>query len=1293
MTPSIADLRARLRALTAHDERRLGRRLDRLVRPGDGPPDAALQELAREVEAAEQRLARRLASVPALAYPAALPITERRDELLSAIRDHPVVVVAGETGSGKSTQLPKLCLEAGRGVRGMVGHTQPRRLAARAIATRVAEEIGAELGTTVGYTVRFTDRASEATLVKVMTDGILLAETQRDRLLARYDTLILDEAHERSLNVDFLLGYVKQLLPRRPDLKVIITSATIDTERFAEHFGGAPVIEVSGRTYPVEVRYRPYGIDPGDDRDQTLAICDAVVELAGEGPGDVLVFLSGEREIHDTAGALRRLDLAGTEILPLYARLPSAEQQRIFQPHAGRRVVLATNVAETSLTVPGIRYVVDAGTARVSRYSRRLRVQRLPIEPISQASADQRAGRCGRVAPGICIRLYAEDDLAARPPFTEPEILRTNLASVILQMAALDLGEIAAFPFLDAPDARAVKDGVALLEELDAFDPGAQGTRHRLTTLGRRLAQLPLDPRLGRMVLEAERTGCVREVIVIAAALSIQDPRERPATAAAAADELHARFADEGSDFLSFLRLWDHLRAQQQALSANQFRKMCRAEHLNHLRVREWQDITSQLRQVVAAMGIHGGRVPAEPDQIHRALLAGLLSHIGMREGTTREYRGARDARFVIARGSVLARKPPRWVMAAELVETNRLWARTTARIRPEWAEPLAGHLLRRTYGEPRWDARRGAAMVTEKASLYGLPIVAGRPVPLARVDPAGARELFIRHALVDGDWEAPHPFLRHNRQLLDEVRSLVERTRRPDLVVDDEALAAFYAERIPADAVSGRQFDAWWKRRRAADPDLLTLTRDQLLDPQAGAAAAADFPDRWRQGDLELALTYELDPGSPTDGVTVHVPVAVLDRVGAAGFDWQVPGLRRELVTALLRSLPKPLRRHVSPVADHARAFLAATSPDDGPLLEALARSVAREAATPVPPDSFALDRVPDHLRVSFSVEDDAGRVLAVGKDLDQLQARLRARVREAIAESAADVERTDLRAWTIGTLPRTVETARSGHTVRGYPSLVDEGDHVAVLVLASRADQDRAMPAGTRRLLLLTLPSPRKALAGAVTNELALAMARVGLHGGGQLLDDCAACAVDELVAAHGGPAWDEEGFRALQAALRHRVTPAALAVLDDVGRIVVAWAAIEARLERLTAPSVQASVADVRAHLGRLVHPGFVTATGASRLPDVARYLQAIERRLDRLAGDVARDQQRMRSARSLEQAYQQCRAALPADRRADAEHVRWMLEELRVSLFAQVLGTAFPVSEQRVRRELDRITAAG
>jgi ATP-dependent helicase HrpA len=1178
----------------------------------------------------------------------------------------------------------------------MIGHTQPRRLAARTVAERIAAELRTPLGQTVGYQVRFTDRVGTDTQVKLMTDGILLAELARDRTLRRYDTIVLDEAHERSLNVDFLLGYLARLLPRRPDLKLIITSATIDPERFSRHFGGAPIVEVSGRTYPVEVRYRPLGEDPDDDRDQTQGILDAVDELCREGPGDILVFLSGEREIRDTADALRGHSFprspGGVEVLPLYARLAAADQHRVFRAHPGRRVVLATNVAETSLTVPGIRYVVDPGTARISRYSHRSKVQRLPIEPVSQASANQRKGRCGRTSDGICIRLYSEEDFAGRPEFTEPEILRTNLASVILQMTSLRLGDVAAFPFIDPPDARSVKAGVDLLGELGALDGGG-----RLTPVGRQLAQVPADPRLARMLLEAGRLGCAREVLVIVAALSIQDPRERPADRQERADELHRRFADKDSDFLSWLNLWRYLHERQAELSSNQFRKLCKAELLNYLRVREWQDLHGQLRAVARDLGIRLNRAEAEPDadRIHTALLAGLLSHIGLRQGDSREYLGARGARFAIFPGSALARKPPQWVMAAELVETSRLWGREAARIQPEWAEELAAHLVKRTYAEPHWSRSRGAVMATERVTLYGVPIVAGRQVNYGRVDPPVARELFLRHALVEGDWETSHDFFARNRRLLAEVEELEHRARRRDILVDDHTLFDFYDQRVPDEVVSARHFDAWWKRARQDQPDLLDFERSMLIGDAAGAADAGAYPDTWDQGGHRLRLTYQFEPGSDADGVTVHVPLAVLNQIEEDGFDWQVPGLRQELVTELIRSLPKAIRRSFIPAPDWAAAALGRIGPDDGPLREALARELERAGRVEVPPDAFDLAKVPGHLRMTFRVVDRRGRgparVVGEGKDLETLKQRLAPRMRAALAAAAPGLERDRVRGWDLGTLPRVVEERRGGRLVRGYPALVDEPGGVAARVLESEAEQAAAMWAGTRRLLLEAIPSPVRFVLGRQTNQAKLTLSRYRHGSATDLFADCLAAAADDLMAANGGPAWDEAGFRRLLDAVRGELAAATLDVVSGVERVLALAGRVEARLAELANPAFAPAAADLRAQLDDLVYPGWVTATGRRRLADVHRYLRAMVQRLERLPGDLARDADRMESVARVTAAWRQALDRLPAGRPDPAlAEVRWTIEELRVSYFAQSLGTPAPVSEKRVLRAIEQLS---
>jgi ATP-dependent helicase HrpA len=1283
MGSSLSEVRSRLPELMLRDQHRLRRRLDgvRGVRD-DAARERLLAKVTDDVEAAERRVALRRDAMPEVTYPEALPVSRRKDEIRDAIAKNQVVIVAGETGSGKTTQLPKICLELGLGVKGQIGHTQPRRLAARTVAERIAEELNTPLGEAVGYQVRFTDHSGDRTLVKVMTDGILLNELARDRMLRRYDTLIIDEAHERSLNIDFILGYLKRLLPRRPDLKVIITSATIDPERFSRHFADAPIIEVSGRTYPVEVRYRP--ID--EDDDQTQAILDAVDELALEPPGDVLVFLSGEREIRDTADALEKQKLRNTEILPLYARLSAAEQHRVFQQHRGRRIVLATNVAETSLTVPGIKYVVDPGTARISRYSHRTKVQRLPIEPVSQASANQRKGRCGRVSEGVCIRLYSEEDFLARPEFTDAEILRTNLASVILQMTDLGLGDILDFPFIDPPDRRNVKDGVNLLQELGALD------QDRLTPLGRKLAQLPVDPRLARMVLEADRNGCAREVMVIASALSIQDPRERPADKRQAADEKHARFADKESDFLAYLNLWEYVRERQKELSGNQFRRLCKQEYLHYLRIREWQDIFGQLRQVAKDLGITPNTVPADPQRVHVSLLAGLLSHIGVLDETKkdkdgrrgpREYDGARSARFALFPASALAKKPPRWVMAAELVETSRLWARMAARIEPEWVEPLAGHLVKRTYSEPHWEKNQGAVMAYEKVTLYGVPIVAERKVNYARIDPELCRDLFIRHALVDGDWDSHHRFLRDNRRLLEEAEELEHRARRRDIVVDDEALFAFYDERLPAEAVSGRHFDAWWKKARRETPDLLTFSTSMLVNDTAGEVRHTDYPDTWQVDGQRLPLSYQFEPGADADGVTVRIPLPVLNQVDADGFDWQIPGLRQDLVTELIRSLPKRLRVNFVPAPDVARRVLARITPESGPLLDALSSELRAMTGVEVPREAWDLSRVPDHLKITYRVV-DRGRTLAEGKDLADLKRRLAPKVSATLARASDAIERQGLRTWDFGALPRVHEQGR----VKAYPALVDEGDSVAIRTFATEAEQQRAMWRGTRRLVLLGSPSPARLLQSGLSNQAKLVLSNTPHGSVAALIDDCVTCAADRLIADAGGPAWDEAGFTRLKDHVRAELSDTASVVFAHAQRILAAAHQVEARMKAVDSPTLASSLADVRAQLSRLVFPGFLTAAGARRLPDVLRYLRAVDRRLERLPDDPYRDRERMAQIQQVEARYVRTRDAHPANPKI--REVRWMLEELRVSLFAQQLGTAYPISEKRILKALDQAT---
>ncbi|WP_245713976.1 ATP-dependent RNA helicase HrpA [Nocardia vaccinii] len=1685
------ELRTRLAELSIRDEHRLRRRLDK-ARGGD------LADIENEITAAEGRIAARRAAVPQIRYPEQLPVSARRDDIAAAIAAHQVVVIAGETGSGKTTQIPKICLELGRGIRGTIGHTQPRRLAARTVAERIAEELGTELGDVVGYTVRFTDQASDRTLVKLMTDGILLAEIQRDRMLRRYDTIIIDEAHERSLNIDFLLGYLKQLLPKRPDLKVVITSATIDPDLFARHFGtqapaeqsgtasigpdtsagtidvqpaeaatpavgmgsdstaqqtdrpetellnirasqssvtptngdgadsaddataiagdaarpdsdsaarqarqrasespsaeesqlrrnddaasggarvdggskgsgsapgepwphpeagrsirqvpspgataaapvesgngtglsgapaessatvltAAPIVEVSGRSFPVEVRYRPLSLempvtsedlDDEDteivDRDPTDAIGDAVRELLTEGDGDILVFLSGEREIRDAADTLRDMRLPRTEILPLYARLSAAEQHRVFEPHTGRRVVLATNVAETSLTVPGIRYVIDPGTARISRYSLRTKVQRLPIEPISQASARQRSGRCGRVADGIAIRLYSEEDFESRPKFTEPEILRTNLAAVILQMTALGLGDIESFPFVEPPDSRAIRDGVALLEELGALTRrddrdragAASGRALALTPIGREMAQIPVDPRMARMLVEAQRGGCLSEVLVIVAALSIQDVRERPVEHQQAADAQHARFTVEGSDFLSYLRLWDYLREQRKALSTNQFRRMCRDEFLHYLRIREWQDLHGQLRTITRGLGWYpdaesedaatvsgergrelrgagasdrhrGSRTPEsgngsgarrsrsgtgssarhrvspapdlaagndreprsgnsrpanadtqpggssgstssgystdnerssdsaestrmgrgpqrpgkagrdndsrsgagksasrdgaqrdaetrgrleapgdhgrrdndaegsgrrgrsggkresgrersgvqragradilaanapEPDglpwdvtSIHQALLAGMLSHIGVREAETREFLGARNAKFMIFPGSSLAKKPPRWVMAAELVETSRLWGRTAARIEPEWAERLAGDLVKRTYSEPHWSAKRGAAAAYERVTLYGIPLVVQRRVEFGRIDPELSRELFIRHALVQGEWQTRHEFFARNRELLEDVADLEHRARRRDILVDDQVLFDFYDERIPADVVSVRHFDSWWRTQRRKEPNLLDFTASTVVNDDAAVLDPAAYPDGWRQGELSFPLTYQFEPGQADDGVTAHIPVAQLAHVRAVGFDWLVPGMREELAAAWIKTLPKHLRRSVVPAPDFARAALAQLTPRAEPLRTGLARELSRLGSVTVRPADLNPAALPDHLRMTFAATAPDGTIVDRDKDLAALKTRLADQVSKSVARATAAAERPASTVWTsesLGALPPTVRREVGGQTITGYPALVPEGTGVAVRVLASPAAQAAAMRTGTRVLLLNQLPASARAATAGLSPADRLALSQNPSGSLDALIEDCRACAADELVAENGGPVRGPEEFKALV----ERIRPQFGAAVARIVRLVVPVLTQAHHVRGALASTADREIAeDVRHQLDDLVFAGFVTEFGSARLRELPRYLQAAVLRLEALPASATRDRQGMAELDRVHAAYQRLLDALPEARRTgrDVTEIWWMIEELRVSLFAQQLGTPYPVSAKRIERAITAVRTA-
>lgn len=1301
-----------------------------------------------------------------ITYPEALPVSSRRADILKAVRENQVVVIAGETGSGKTTQLPKMLIELGLAEQGMIGHTQPRRLAARTVAERIAEEMGTQIGDEVGFHVRFTGEVSRNTKLKVMTDGILLAEIQRDRLLKRYSAIIIDEAHERSLNIDFLLGYLKQIMPRRPELKIIITSATIDPERFAAHFGTplpsgeiepAPIIEVSGRTFPVELRYRPLQAEAEldaenadensleEERDPLDAVTDAVKELSREAPGDILIFFSGEREIRDAAEALRALVASNQrmpryEVLPLFARLSLAEQHRVFHPGGAPRIILATNVAETSLTVPGIKYVIDTGTARISRYSHRTKVQRLPIERVSQASANQRSGRCGRVSEGIAIRLYSEPDYQARPEFTDPEILRTNLASVILQMISMGVvssaTEVAQFPFVQPPESRAITDGVNLLRELGALESNKAA---KLTDIGRKLAQLPLDVRLGRMIVESADRGVAKELMVLAAGLSIQDPRERPSEETGQREravQMHKRFADEKSDFIALLNLWAYLQEQQKQLSSSAFRRLCKSEFINYLRVREWQDLFTQLRQLAKPLGITVAAAPIDPagneDQVHKSLLAGLLGHIGLYDERKRDYLGARGTRFAIFPGSGLFKKSPTWVMSAELVETSRLWARVNAAIAPEWVEEVAPHLLKRTHSEPHWSKRTGSVMGYEKVTLFGLPIIPRRQFHYWRVDPDLARELFIRHALVEGDWRTHHKFFAKNQALLEEVEELETRMRRHDLRISDDDLFAFYDARVGAQVYSERHFDRWWKKARATDPALLDFDPEALL-ADGGELDETLFPTTWQLGSIHLPLSYEYNPaaaGSEGDGVSLSVPVVFLNQLDPARFAWLIPGLRHELITALIRSMPKSIRKNFVPAPDVAAKALEMLNADFDPSADDLAESLAlvlrRLRGMVVDPAVFDFATLPPHLRFGFTITDASGKVLGQGDDLAALQYKFAAANRTALASGvnspgagnpgkpgkpvAAASQRKKAQAsaatgawdqkaletWpqlepsgqTLGdTLPAKVTTTVMGQQITAYPGLIDNGTTVDLTVFRSEAERDAAHRSGVIRLLMLRLPPAAKFVISHLNNAEKLVFTQ-NPHGSiDKLIADCTMAAVDQLVPQK--LPMNRAGFEALFEAVRAEQIDTIFTITAIVAKVFGASTRINKDLKSTKSLAMFAAVTDIRSQLEQLIYPGFIAATGAANLMRLPRYVAGIEKRLEKLrAGAVTRDSQALVVIQKLEDEYDSALEKVPQGARVPAmlAQVKWMLEEMRISLFAQELGTAYSVSEKRIRKAM-------
>lgn len=1353
-----------------------------------------------------------------ISFPPALPVSERRENIKKAIAENQVVIIAGETGSGKTTQIPKMCLELGLGETGLIGHTQPRRLAARSVAERIAEELGQNIGQTVGYQVRFTSEVGEHSAIKLMTDGILLAEIQNDPLLKKYSTIIIDEAHERSLNIDFILGYLKRIMGQRSDLKIIITSATIDPERFARHFSPSfvpgvgivddslsakekeiaeatlpddapPIIEVSGRTYPVEIRYRPLNVptegedndaDDGledEDRDPIEGILDAIRELAAEDPGDILIFFSGEREIRDAQDAIEDMirstrRLPHYEVLPLFGRLSMQEQTQVFRPGSRPRIVLATNVAETSLTVPGIKYVIDTGTARISRYSSRTKVQRLPIERISQASANQRSGRCGRVSDGIAIRLYSEEDFLSRPEFTDPEILRTNLAAVILQMTSIGvvkaISDIERFPFVQPPETRAINDGVNLLRELGALRQKnfQQATRRRrspatpLTGVGRKMAALPVDPRLARMIVEADQRGCAKEMMVLAAALTVQDPRERPTEHRAEADTQHARFKDEKSDFSSYLLLWNFINEKQQELSSSQFRKLCHREFLNFLRVREWQDLYAQLAEIgrSARISVSRGRdinPAAHEVDLHKSLLSGLLSHIGLKDERARhEYMGARGTRFQIFPGSGLFKKNPEWIVSAELVETSRLWARVNAEVEPEWIEEVGPHLVKKQYSDPHWSSAQGSVMAHEKVTLFGVPVIADRRVQYWRIDPQAAREMFIRSALVEGDWRTHHKFFERNQRALAEVEELEARLRRRDLRVDDQTLFDFYDARLPENIYSERHFDRWWKEERTKNEHLLDFNPDHLIDEEAADYDESLFPRTWTihtgSGELTLDLRYEFAPSvsiggvrsseTKADGIAVQVPILFLNQLEQAPFEWMIPGLRTELITALIKSLPKQLRKNFVPAPDVAQAAVAKLnaefSPAEDNLLESLALVLRRLRGIVVDPAAFNWDHVPEYLRFTFQVRNPHNKILGEGRDIELLKTQLHSHIRSALAASlgaSPDTfaamnkmaqrqqssaqrggdqskgqrqalagktvttghasaaahgvrEQSGLTDWPAQELPRKIERVIATQKVAGFPALFDEGKTVGIRIFPTEAEAARSQRRGVIRLLHLKVPSPIRYVSDHLSNREKIVFTQ-NPHGSiDSLISDCTVAAVDMLTPAQAPFTHDE--FEKVFQQVRAELIESVFQVTKLVADILAEASAVQKKIKKSTSLSVIHAMQDMKAQLDHLIYPGFVAQTGYSQLIHLPRYLKAITQRIEKLGPQVHRDNQLMIAVQELEDEYDSALKSLPQGTEVsdELEHVGWMIEELRVSFFAQELGTAYTVSEKRIRKAL-------
>jgi ATP-dependent helicase HrpA len=1298
------------------------------------------QNILKSIQDKQQKIK----NLPKITYPDGLPISDNAAHISATIKANQVVIIAGETGSGKTTQIPKICLELGRGVDGLIGHTQPRRIAARTVATRIAEELGTTLGEQVGYKVRFNDQVSSRSYIKLMTDGILLAEMQKDRLLRQYDTIIIDEAHERSLNIDFILGYLRQILPKRPDLKVIVTSATIDPQRFANHFSDksgkpAPVIEVSGRTYPVEMRYRPLNessqqTDNDEDqfsstdgsyegKDIISGILDAVDELSqigsgSEGQGDILIFLNGEREIRDTALALTKANLRHTQILPLYARLTISEQNRIFKPHTGRNIVLATNVAETSLTVPGIKYVIDPGTARISRYSYRTKVQRLPIEPVSQASANQRAGRCGRVSSGICIRLYSEDDYLNRPEFTDPEILRTNLATVILQMLALDLGEIGNFPFVEPPDNRNINDGVKLLEELAAVDNTVDSNNNhtKLTKSGRLLSKFAIDPRLAKMVLTAIDLGCIEQALIIVSALSIQDPRERPHEKQQAADEKHNRFKDKHSDFISLLNLWQYVNEQQKNLSQNHFRKLCQREFLSYVRLREWQDIISQLKLTLKDQKIpltsvdyqfslaaasndtnqikQEANIPACLVTVHQALLSGLLSHLGQQD-ENREFKGARGSKFFVFPGSALAKKPPKWLMSAELVETSRLFARMNARIDPLWIEPLAEHLLKRSYSEPHWEKKQGAVMAFEQVSLYGLSIVTKRKVNFNKIEPQTCRDLFIREALVTGDCFIKEKFLLQNQSLVASIEALEQKARRKDFLIDEQQLVDFYSEKLPDTVICQRSFLAWWKTTKQQNSQLLNFTKEFLLNESSNELSAKEYPDTWQQNNLTLPLAYHFNPGDVDDGISVIIPISMLNQCQDDGFDWLIPALRYDLVIALIKALPKALRRNFVPAPNYAEACLANMTIAQGSLVDALAKQLLRMTGVRLPEDVWDNVELPLHLSMNFQIINEKGQLLKQGRDLHLLKSELQGKVKASIKQVAEKgIEKSNLSQWNFGNLAQSYEKKVANISIKAFPALVDHSNSVAIELFEQQEHAEQAMLTGISRLILLNIPSPLKYLQEKLPNKAKLGLYFNPFGSIADLLQDCIQAACVHLVEQYlqlnklTHLPRTEGDFVLVRDYVRAEISDTVLTAAIKVEQALSLRHDVAKKLKGSVPLTVIQSHGDVKQQSEQLVFKGFVSASGIDKLDNIIRYLKGILRRLEKLPIDPNQDRLKLIEVNKAVDKYNNVLSSQRKDKPIATEilDTKWMIEELRISLFAQNLGTSQPISLKRIFNHL-------